>query len=98
MKGDIRIANYEKEVEQEAAYKATPSLYLLQDSEAMRNAIRSRYAFLLMPHCPATVVQRYRDGVAIICPDNTQPLVPLVISFAIPISPSFRIYTNFWLC
>ena len=25
--------------------------------------IRSSYASLLMPHCPVTVVQRYRDGV-----------------------------------
>ena len=38
----------------------TPSL--------LRNAIRCKegvasYASLLMPHCPVTVVQRYRDGV-----------------------------------
>ena len=29
----------------------------------MRNAIRSSYASLLMPRCPVTVVERYRDGV-----------------------------------
>ena len=30
----------------------------------MRNAVRSSYASLLMPHCPVTVVQRYRDGIS----------------------------------
>ena len=44
----------------------------------MRNAIRSSYASLLMPHCPVTVVEIYRDGgmqplVFIIC----QPYIPL---------------------
>ena len=46
----------------------------------MRNAIRSSYASLLMPHCPVTVVERYRDGVCsllfhffIIC----HPYIPL---------------------
>ena len=38
----------------------------------MRNTIRSKegvysYASLLMPHCPVTVVQRYRMGYAASC-------------------------------
>ena len=37
---------------------------LLQDSEAWETLSRVySYASLLMPHCPVTVVQRYRDGV-----------------------------------
>ena len=56
----------------------------------MRNT--NSYAFLLMPHCPVTVVQRYRDGVCslffhsffIIC----HPYIPL----------HNDCYTEFWLC
>ena len=57
------MANYEKQVEQEAAYPIPISLYiqLLQDSEE-RHSYILLIAFL-MPHCPVTVVQRYRDGV-----------------------------------
>ena len=44
MKGDIGMANYEKQGKQEAAYPIP--IYLLP-----------------MPHCPVTVLQRYRDGV-----------------------------------
>ena len=57
----------------------------------MRNAIRSilySYASLLMPHCPVTVVQRYRDGVCsllfylffIIC----HPYIPLHLEIILP--------------
>ena len=55
------MANYEKQVEQEAAY---PIPISLQDSEAREE--RHSYILLiafLMRHCPVTVVQRYRDGV-----------------------------------
>ena len=55
----------------------------------MRNAIRSSYASFLMPHCPVTVVQRYRDGVCsflfhsffIIC----HPYIPLHLEFILVI-------------
>ena len=58
----------------------TPSL--------LRNAIRCKegvasYASLLMPHCPVTVVQRYRDGVCSL-------LFHLCFIICHPISPSFR--------
>ena len=53
----------------------------------MRNAIRSIiaiYASLLLPHCPVTVVQRYRDGVCSL-------LFHLFFIICHPyISPSFR--------
>ena len=84
MKGDIGMANYEKQVEQEAAYPIPIYIFvqLLQDSEAREE--RHSYILLiasLMPHCPVTVVQRYRDGVCsllfhlffIIC----HPYIPL---------------------
>ena len=53
----------------------------------MRNAIRNKegvgsYASILMPHCPVTVVQIYRDGVCSL----------LFHLFSIPISPSFDFY------
>ena len=51
---------------------------LLQDSEAREE--RHSYILLiafLMPHCPVTVVQRYRDGV---CSLNLPSIYP----------PSFR--------
>ena len=74
MKGDIGMANYEKQVEQEAAH---PYIFVAREE-------RHSYIFLiafLMPHCPVTVVQRYRDGVCsllfhlffIIC----HPYIPL---------------------
>ena len=83
MMGYIGMANYEKQVEQEAAYPIPISLLqLLQESEAREE--RHSYILLiafLMPHCPVTVVQRYRDGVCsllfhlffIIC----HPYIPL---------------------
>ena len=68
MKGDIGMANYEKQVEQEAAYPIPISLYNCY--RTVRHEKRGiaiyilRIAFL-MPHCPVTVVQRYRDGVCV---------------------------------
>ena len=104
------MANYEKRVEQEAAYPIPISLYncyrtvrhekrgiaihiykykksfLLNEGEYRDEARETlsgvySYASLLMPHCPVTVVQRYRDGVCsllfhlffIIC----HPYIPL---------------------
>ena len=82
------MANYEKQVEQEAAYPIPSYIFvqLLQDSEAREE--RHSYILLiafLMPHCPVTVVQRYRDGVCsllfhlffIIC----HPYIPLHLEF-----------------
>ena len=58
------MANYEKQVEQEAAYPIPISLYnCYRTVRHEKRAIRSSYASLLMPHCPVTVAQRYRDGV-----------------------------------
>ena len=66
MKGDIGMANYEKQVEQEAAYPIPISLYncyrTVRQEKRYQEYIDS-YASLLLPHCPVTVVQRYRDGV-----------------------------------
>ena len=66
MKGDIGMANYEKQVEQEAAYPIPISLYncyrTVRHEKRYQEYIDS-YASLLLPHCPVTVVQRYRDGV-----------------------------------
>ena len=64
MKGDIGMANYEEQVEQEAAYPIPISLYNCY--RTVRHEKRYQeysYASLLMPHCPVTVVQTYRDGV-----------------------------------
>ena len=84
MKGDIGMANYEKQVEQEAAYPIPISLYncyrTVRHEKRYQEYIDS-YASLLLPHCPVTVVQRYRDGVCsllfhlfiIIC----HPYIPL---------------------
>ena len=56
--GDVGMANYEKQVEQEAAYPI-PILLTLY--------IRSSYASLLMPHCPVTVVKDIGMGYAASC-------------------------------
>ena len=51
-------------MEQEAAYPISISLYNCY--RTVRHEKRYQeygYASLLMPHCPVTVVQRYRDGV-----------------------------------
>ena len=83
-KGDIGMANYEKQVEQEAAYPIPISLYNCYRTvrhEKRGIAIYILLISFLMPHCPVTVVQRYRDGVCsllfhlffIIC----HPYIPL---------------------
>ena len=88
MKGDIGMANYEKQVEQEAAYPIPISLYNCYRTvrhEKRYQEYNYSYASLLMPHCPVTVVQRYRDGVCsllfhlffIIC----HPYIPLHLVF-----------------
>ena len=55
MKGDIGMANYEKHVEQEAAYPIPISLYnyyrTVRHEKRYQEYIYS-YASLLMPHCP----------------------------------------------
>ena len=64
MKGDIGMANHEEQVEQEAAYPIPISLYNCY--RTVRHEKRYQeysYASLLMPHCPVTLVQTYRDGV-----------------------------------
>ena len=68
--GDIGMANYEKQVEQEAAYPTPISLYNCY--RTVRHEKRGRATPSDSVHCPVTVVQRYRDGVYM------QPLVPLV--------------------
>ena len=84
MKGDIGRANYEKQVEQEAAYPIPISLYNCYRTVRQEKRGIAIYILLiafLMPHCPVTVVQRYRDGVCsplfhlffIIC----HPYIPL---------------------
>ena len=81
MKG---MANYEKQVEQEAAYPIPISLYNCYRTVRQEKRGIAIYILLiafLMPHCPVTVVQRYRDGVCsllfhlffIIC----HPYIPL---------------------
>ena len=83
MKGDIGMANYEKQVEQEAAYPIPISLYNCYRTvrHEKRGIATPDIIAFLMPHCPVTVVQRYRDGVCsllfhlffIIC----HPYIPL---------------------
>ena len=82
--GDIGMANYEK---QEAAYPIP--IYLYNCYRTVRHEKRGIAIILLiaflMPHCPVTVVQRYRDGVCsllfhlffIIC----HPYTPLHLIF-----------------
>ena len=77
------MANYEKQVQQEAAYPIP--IYLYNCYRTVRQEKRGIAIILLiaflMPHCPVTVVQRYRDGVCslllhlffIIC----HPYIPL---------------------
>ena len=84
MKGDIGMANYEKQVEQEAEYPIPISLYNCYRTVRQEKRGIAIYILLiafLLPHCPVTVVQRYRDGVCsllfhlffIIC----HPYIPL---------------------
>ena len=60
MKGDIGMANYEKQVEQEAAYPIPISLYncyrTVRHEKRYQEYIDS-YASLLLPHCPAVEVR-----------------------------------------
>ena len=78
------MANYEKQVEQEAAYPIPISLYNCYRTVRQGKRGIAIYILLiafLLPHCPVTVVQRYRDGVCsllfhlffIIC----HPYIPL---------------------
>ena len=65
--GLIGMANYEKQVEQEAAYPIAYPIpiycYRTVRYEKRYHSGVYSYASLLMPHCPVTVVQRYRDRV-----------------------------------
>ena len=73
MKGDIGMANHEEQVEQEAAYPIPISLYNCY--RTVRHDQEYSYASLLMPHCPVTVVQTYRDGVcSLLFKDGSQPV------------------------
>ena len=99
MKGDIGMANYEKQVEQEAAYPIPISLYncyrTVRQAKRYQEYIDS-YASLLLPHCPVTVVQRYRDGVCsllshfffIICHPYIDFLYLLYPFLTVPNAPS----------
>ena len=67
MKGDIEMANYKKRDKQEAAYPIPISLYncyrtVRHEKRGIATPSLLLIAFL-MPHCPVTVVQRYRDVV-----------------------------------
>ena len=57
------MANYDKQVEQEAAYPIPISLYNCYRTVRHEKRGIAIYILFLMPHCPVTVVQRYRDGV-----------------------------------
>ena len=85
----IGMANYEKQVEQEAAYPIPISLYncyrTVRHEKRYQEYIDS-YASLLLPHCPVTVVQRYRDGVC-----------SLLFHLFFKICPSFRRNDNLYL-
>ena len=84
MKGDIGMANCKKQVEQEAAYPIPISLYNCYRTvrhEKRGIAIKLLIAFL-MPHCPVTVVQRYRDGY----PPSFRR------------NDFYTCFTDFWLC
>ena len=98
------MANYEKQVEQEAAYPIPISLYNCYRTVRQEKRGIAIYILLiafLMPHCPVTVVQRYRDGVCsllfhlffIIC----HPYIPLEMIFYTLYSnrcPSSSVYTQ----
>ena len=59
MKGDIGMVNYEKRVEQEAAYPIPISLYNCYRTVRQEKRGIASYILLiafLMPHCPLTVV------------------------------------------
>ena len=87
MKGDIGI-------EQEAAYPIPISLYncyrTVRHEKRYISGVAS-YASLLMPHCPVTVVQRYRDGVCSLLFHLCHPYIPLHLEemIFILVSPIF---------
>ena len=57
MKGDIGMANYEKQVEQEAAYPSPISLYnCYRRVRHEKRGIAILLIAFLMSHCPVTVV------------------------------------------
>ena len=61
------VAKYGKQVEQEAAYPIPICLYncyrtVRHEKRGIATPSLHLIAFLV-PHCPVTVVQRYRDGV-----------------------------------
>ena len=91
MEGDIGMANYEKQVEQEAAYPIPISLYNCY--RTVRHEKRYQES-LLLPHCPVTVVQRYRDGVCsllfhLIChPYISLHLEEIIFYTTVPNAPS----------
>ena len=79
--GDIGMANYEKQVEQEAAYPIPISLYNCYRTvrhEKRGIAIYILLIAFLMPHCPVIVVQRYRDGVCSLLFIICHPYIPFV--------------------
>ena len=53
------MANYEKQVEQEAAYPIPISLYNCYRRVRHEKLYNILLIAFLMPHCPVTVVQRY---------------------------------------
>ena len=53
---DIGMANYEKRVEQEAAYPIPISLYNCYRTVRHEKRYQEYIASLLLPHCPVTVV------------------------------------------
>ena len=63
MKGDIGMANYEKQVEQEAAYPIPISLYNCYRTVRHEKRYQEYIAMPLFSCLTVTVVQRYRDGV-----------------------------------
>ena len=76
----------------------TPSLYLCTNVTGCIATPSLLLIAFLMPHCPVTFVQRYRDGVCsllfhlffIIC----HPYIPLHLEETI----FYTCFTDFWLC
>ena len=75
--GDIGMANYEKQVEQEAAYPIPISLYkFYRTVRHEKRGIAILLIAFLIPHCPVTVVQRYWDGICSLLFHNLPSLYP----------------------
>ena len=70
------MANYEKQVEQEAAYIPHPYIFVHE-----KRGIAILLIAFLMPHCPVTVVESYRDGICSLLFHlffiNGHPYIPL---------------------